>query len=302
MQERSWFRATGAPWAHPNIVAQVFFPFDRSNLDASDHLVLDRMVRAYHPLVVRGTRIELKFVGHADQRGNVLYNQKLGQTRATVVKGYLDRYLNWHRNYSSVQTTSPGELHAAQGRATRQRMAEDRRVDIYSSHVAQRHVIGQPIAITDNTQRIPRIVFRSFSRRAVTPLAGPPGASPSDRADERAFGRQILDAIVGGEREDFIAGPEGGRPSIEYYPVTFAVNDVIKKMHEEVTWERDTVERRSTTTTVRYTWGPPRPIVRLRTHIVRDVFGRRTQDEWRTRYYTRAEADSIPFIFPPNPD
>jgi hypothetical protein len=83
--------------------------------------------------------------------------------------------LNWHRNYSSVQTTSPGELHAAQGRATRQRMAEDRRVDIYSSHVAQRHVIGQPIAITDNTQRIPRIVFRSFSRRAVTPLAGPPG-------------------------------------------------------------------------------------------------------------------------------
>ena len=297
MQEVSWFQAEGAP-QYPPLVAQIFFAFDRYDLDAQDRSVLDAMVRALHvPLL--GRRVELRFVGHADKRGGRHYNLQLGLERTRSVRKYLDARLGRHRLYSSWEAVSHGENFAAQGPGvTRQRMAEDRRVDVYSSYRKRRHFKMEPLVIRGKVPRVRRIVQRKFSHFRAENMGqpGPPDDAWKDFMDS-------LNRLLRGEfeREQFIAGAEmkGGRV-VREIRADYAVNEVHIRSHH-VYETRGPAEIRSEDWVVSYTWGPPSPTVVVRKHQVQDVVGQRLLDRETVRMLNRDEADGEPFVFPPNP-
>ena len=297
MQEVSWFRAEGAPQAPP-LVAQIFFRFDRKDLDAQDRSVLDTMVQAFRiPLL--GHRVELSFVGHADQRGSRRYNLQLGLERTRAVRQYLDARLGRSRLYSSWLAVSQGENLAAQGPGvTRQRMAEDRRVDVYSSYRRQRRFRMEPIVIHGEVPRVRRIVERHFSHFRAGNLLRP---SPKDDA-WKDFMDSLNRLLRGGfEREQFIAGTEAaGRRRVREIRADYTVNEVQIESHH-VYETQGSAEIQSEDWVVRYTWGPPSATVVVRRHRVQDIHGQRVLDRQTTRILNRDEADGEPFVFPPNP-
>lgn len=297
MQEVSWCEAAGAP-QHPGLVGQIFFPTNRHGLDRQDCSVLESLVQAFRiPLL--GNRVELSFVGHADKRGGRRYNEQLGMARARAVRQYLDARLGQHRFYSSWQAVSHGERYAAQGpRVTRARMAEDRRVDVYSSYVRPRHIQLDPVVIEGQVPRVRRIVERHFANyRASNTMT----SRPQDEAWQ-----DFMDALNrllrgGFEREQFIAGSENtGRRIVREIRADYAVNEVsIESVHAYQV--QGFAEVQSEDWVVRYTWGPPSRTVRVRRHVIQETHGQRVVDRRTARTLTRAEADREPFVFPPNP-
>lgn len=99
------------------------FDFDRSELTARDHDILDALGKCLTTGPLQGRRIEL--IGRADPRGAPDYNLALGARRANVVARYLELL---GVGGDRMHETSRGELDASgNDEASWQR---DRRVDI----------------------------------------------------------------------------------------------------------------------------------------------------------------------------
>lgn len=294
-QGKSWARIEGVP-GHPALVAQVFFPFDSDQLDSSDQRVLANLGQRYQILLL-GHRIELTFVGHADQRGKVGYNRELGFRRARAAKMYIDKILGSGRFslYSSKDALSRGALDAAHGRVPAWRMALDRRVDIFSSYIPARHIEIPPLHI-EATRPARRLSYREFRK--------------SEGQDMFEMGKPdpIGDAIVSlikywGTRGTSIYGNEAkASRRVVTVPVTHRVNTVtISTESSSKVGLMYIVE--ASNTYVTYEWGPPRQTVSLTwTRKAKDLNSGRVTETSKTESFPRSEVEHNPMIFPPDPE
>ena len=299
-QEQSWFSLEGTA-EDPSLVGQVFFPFDSDRLDGRDRNTMNRLAKSLEGSLER-KRVELWFVGFADQRGAVGYNQKLGMRRARAVKGYVDRLLGRARYplYSSKDALSIGEAKAAQGRVSGARMALDRRVDIYSNFSPLRRI------------RVPTLhvevqMARRFSHRGFSYTKGK--SQHSMRTPDPGG-----DAIANLVRHWF--QPMGtlhktGRELHEARKiVTVRATDRVNR----VTLKTDAVVRKSpvfemeaSNTAVDYEWGPPKDVVTVRWErrqkTIKGLLGNDVTEEpsVETILLSRDEVGGDPLIFPPDP-
>lgn len=107
---------------------QVFFDFDKANLDKEDIATLNNILKlAEHG---KGCKCPIKgydaidIEGHCDERGTVEYNLGLGQKRAENVAKYIKMFLP----KIDIKTKSYGKEFAS---SNPKDYANDRRVDIY---------------------------------------------------------------------------------------------------------------------------------------------------------------------------
>lgn len=132
-QAPSWSNAYGSPM-HPNLVGQIYFPFDGDELDRGDTETLDALINKYIILLLRH-RVQLTFEGHCDSRGSDKYNEDLAFRRAKAVQAYVDKKLGRSFRFFSSVALSHGEKYASGSQHE-----ADRRVDIVSSFVPKRHI------------------------------------------------------------------------------------------------------------------------------------------------------------------
>jgi hypothetical protein len=121
----SKFNQTG--WRTPGglIIAKIYFTTDQwEELTPDAARCLDDLAKHYGPMLKRGHKIKLTFVGRADTRASAEYNWSLAMGRAIVARGYVDQRLIAKGGYTA-DSFSTGELHSGDT------MAEDRRVDVY---------------------------------------------------------------------------------------------------------------------------------------------------------------------------
>jgi hypothetical protein len=148
-QLKSRYYPQGDPKSSQRI-AQVFFPTNVSTLDRGDRRILDRLVNEYLLASLAGapgTRISLRFQGHADHRGSADYNLKLAQKRVESVRKYVASQLGRHAEYFNAVEKSFGEE-----QASADNLDFDRRVDILSSYVKKRRPKKpEPKVITPET-------------------------------------------------------------------------------------------------------------------------------------------------------
>ncbi|GAK83918.1 outer membrane protein A precursor [Vibrio ponticus] len=104
------------------LVARVYFAFDKSSLTKESQYVLDTMVEK---LGTQGHRLLLE--GHTDHVGSQSYNFALGLRRADSVNDYL---VAKQMPADSLTTVSKGEMVPIQTNATAQGRKANRRVDI----------------------------------------------------------------------------------------------------------------------------------------------------------------------------
>jgi len=82
-------------------IEDVFFPFDKFDLDNEAMAILSKNAR-----IIRETGVTILIEGHCDERGTVQYNLALGQKRADVVRDYL---MSLGVARANLRTTSYGE-------------------------------------------------------------------------------------------------------------------------------------------------------------------------------------------------
>lgn len=111
---------------HGKLVAQIYFPTDRSNLDSQDKDELDKLA-AYYAIVMRANAmVDMTFEGHADYRHTEKHNRQLSLERAYSVKSYIDAQFGGPTKYSS-KAKGLGESESGDD------LAQDRRVDVFVS-------------------------------------------------------------------------------------------------------------------------------------------------------------------------
>lgn len=102
---------------------RTYFAFDSAQLEGGDRGTLDQVADCMTNGALRGRSIEV--VGHTDPRGSEQYNDKLGESRAQAVAGYLS---SKGVSGPKISTQSRGE---ADARGTEpEGWSYDRRVDI----------------------------------------------------------------------------------------------------------------------------------------------------------------------------
>ncbi|WP_154115523.1 OmpA family protein [Vibrio cincinnatiensis] len=105
-----------------DLLARVYFSFDRSELTDASRYLLSRIVeRLQHDQ-------NLKVEGHTDNIGSDEYNFSLGLRRAQSVTAYLQQQAN---HSISAEVISYGERKPLMSNETVQGRAQNRRVDIY---------------------------------------------------------------------------------------------------------------------------------------------------------------------------
>jgi hypothetical protein len=304
MQRTSWFLPFGTA-ADPDLIGQIFFPFDKSGLDAHDRSVLDQ-ISMHCRQVAERNRIELRLIGHADRRGSDRYNEQLAKRRALEVKAYLDAHIRQTDMYSSWQALSDGERHAAQRRPGALRMAHDRRVDVFRTGVQCRHKRLSEVPLVKRISRLSLL-------RASHDKLGLPAPSPETGGSETVVKAMIDAALEMLERELWsqrdidlkknmekaIYGDEVARDLITV-PADYGVNAV--EIRYEETLSGDIGLSEISITDVTYSWGPPAERVKVtKTHILKQGHSVLLNKTFPLTFMDRAEADSSPLIFPPNP-
>ncbi|MCB9592098.1 MAG: hypothetical protein H6719_05140 [Sandaracinaceae bacterium] len=298
-QLRSWFNASGLP-EDRRLQAQIFFPRAVSTLDSEDMRTLEALVAAYRPRLI-GTRAEVLCVGHADWRGTEPYNQDLAFRRSDEVKAFIDRRLSQYRTFSSHAAHSRGERDSVV-RAPRDRMAYDRRVDVWSTYVPLLgHYDALPIEVFVPLW-VHRITFRVLESASYTNNRPEPGGDDAldtllDDLTDRLFRSD-------GETSQFLFGSEDlSRRQTARVLSTARVNAV----HIEDYAEYDVglaSEAHISRLEITYTWGRPEPTVLLTRNYTRRYLGGphpNPPGPERTRI-PRARADQHPLIFPPDPE
>jgi hypothetical protein len=299
-QERSWVSLEGTA-EDPSLIGQVFFPFDSDRLDGRDRSAMTRLAKSLEG-ALESKRVELWFVGFADQRGSTAYNQRLGMRRARAVKSCVDRMLGRERFplYSSKDALSHGEAKAARGRVSHARMALDRRVDIYSNFSPLRRIRVPTLVVEAHmARRLSRREFRYTAGKDMHAIKEPDPAG---------------DAIQNLMRYWFqprgTVHKTGSEVRAERKIVTVAATDRVNR----VTIETDSAVRKSvfyeveaSNTIVTYEWGPPKDAVTVVWHKrekkVEGVLGNDVSEDSssRTMILSRDEVGGDPLIFPPDP-
>ena len=298
-QEQSWVSLEGTT-EDPSLVGQIFFPFDSDRLDGRDRIEMARLAKSLES-ALDSKRVELWFVGFADQRGSVAYNKRLGMRRARVVKRYVDRLLGRERFplYSSKDALSVGEAKAARGRrASRARMALDRRVDIYSDFVPLRRIRVPTMYVEAQMAR--RLSRRAFVYTKGRDVHSQPDPGTDAIANLLRYWFQPKGTLhkIGRELRD--------RRRLVTVSATDRVNRVTIRTEASVA-KNPAFEMEASNTVVEYEWGPPTDTVavtwsREETRSEGFFGGEPVESRSeRTMMLAREEVAGDPLIFPPDP-
>lgn len=299
MQLVSWFSPNGI-YGIPSVrsgfavfkrglIAQIFFPTDRTNLDALDRNVLSILATHFKELVKR-ERVELAILGHADHRKGYVYNRNLGQGRADSVTEELNRLLRDEKNFSSFTGISMGEWVAAQGTKDPTLLALDRRVDIWVAAAAYE------LPPLDRKPYSLRIVYREFKKHK-NAYSGPDGKG-ADSYDQglEALGDLWVGDLNGRFRGMAIGAEDIRKRQSRYVDATHRVNGVAidQSYTYKLGWNS---EIESWKTTVKYAWGVPEPVVAVHFSDQTDMVGRKSRKVGAV-FISREKADKNPFLFP----
>lgn len=135
------------PYGHSDMVGllgQIQFATDEDQLDQQDLSELSRLSGPFS-IVLLGRRVHMWCVGHADHRARTEYNQNLGLRRAQSVQQALLRMFGHNRFFSVAPVESRGENQAHWPTPNREQMAEDRRVDVFTSTIPNRPPLRLPM-------------------------------------------------------------------------------------------------------------------------------------------------------------
>jgi OmpA family len=303
MQFKSWFdlhHATpqGFDWvAGRGVVAQFFFPTDRSDLDLEDLDVANRLA-AHLRGQLKTDRVELAIIGHADYRASIEYNKQLGMRRAKSVARALNGLLRTEPNFSLFSALSAGEQYAKQRALDEQVLARDRRVDVWSSTAAAAVIPNRLPFPTERQPVLQRLVRREYESVK----------AESWRAD-KTQGDPLGEAIKSGsvlilKKALGMDSPVPGDENIDarryrYVDANFRVNVVdIDTDHYLSVQGGGKVDVNYTS--VSYTWGFPRAVVvvnKVARHRFNGALKKVEQVKGRT--IKRDVADKDQFFFPP---
>ena len=172
----------GDSWCDPNgsrkvrgLVARILFPTDGATLDRTDIAALRRL-RGPYQILMLGHRIHFWCVGHADMRASDRHNLELGESRANAVRRQLDEIFGRNRFYSGSAIESQGRRQAHTGAPSREQMAGDRRVDIFTCRLPRRPPIKLPME-----QILGRLPPRIRIREVYDRLRYPANWTPASR-------------------------------------------------------------------------------------------------------------------------
>jgi len=290
MQLTSWANPDGKV-DQPGLVGQIYFPFDSATLDSSDRTVLAILGVRFGGILLN-QRTEFMFIGSADQRGNPNYNLDLGLRRATAVKILVDNLLSWRNNYSSWAAISFGESLAAHGEVTTQRLAEDRRVDIFCSLTRKKTVTGGIPKIPEvRLPTVKRLVYREFFE--ITHMSGPGRTNPYEDLGIKVA-QDVTTYLLGMDNE------VKRKRRTHMINALHRVNRIVIRRHEES--HLSLVRTITMTTEITYEWGPAADKVMIIHHFRSTTDFRENPDKVeKTETISRAKADADPLLFPPNP-
>jgi outer membrane protein OmpA-like peptidoglycan-associated protein len=108
--------------------ATIYFGTDSTKLSAADKAKLDKVAE------VGRYQMKVCVVGQADKQGNAAYNKKLSEQRAEVIADYLSTQ---GITRSRIETGSRGESFSSARFYGDEKQAQDRRVDVYFTSVAE---------------------------------------------------------------------------------------------------------------------------------------------------------------------
>ncbi|NOI83659.1 OmpA family protein [Vibrio tubiashii] len=103
-----------------DLLASVYFDFDRANLTPVSKQILDRIVK-----IAASSNNEFVLTGHTDGTGPQEYNFQLGLKRAGSVQAYLTE-----QGLDNTQIDSKGETEPKASNATSQGREKNRRVEV----------------------------------------------------------------------------------------------------------------------------------------------------------------------------
>ncbi len=304
IQDTSWASAQGGT-THPGLVGQIFFATNSHQLDTQDTAVLGRLTQAYQ-MHLLARRIELTCVGHADRRGDAAANLRLGQRRAEAIQQYLRQQLRSFRLFSCQRAISCGEENAAQGQPSQARMAEDRRVDLFSNFIPQRRVVLPPLRVTV-APPVNRCIYRFYA--STTQLSGGANDITSGGTGgnlSNAWFDSLLQALQGGLLSSgptpSLGNEQQNRRQFASRSATHRVNRIRIERQELYSPPRYTGPSiLATSSHVRYEWGVATENIELITsRTYRDGLTQRSQSSTRTQRVARSNVAGNPFFFPPD--
>ena len=103
-----------------DLLASVYFDFDRANLTPVSKQILDRIVK-----IAESSSNEFVLTGHTDSTGPQEYNFQLGLKRAGSVQAYLSE-----QGLDNTQIDSKGETEPKASNSTSQGREQNRRVEV----------------------------------------------------------------------------------------------------------------------------------------------------------------------------
>lgn len=278
---------------YPNLLASIFFAFDRAELDHSAHQALDVLVKLHKPILDRH-RVILSFIGYADQIDSDEYNIDLGKRRANAVRDYVGRHLGSYANYSGAEALSYGEKYAHQGRATQEQMAYDRRVEVHQTKWSPRPPVVQVVH-----PMVTRTISRSFSKFATENLMRPD--LQGDDIGRGAFKDAVdtIPAIVKGKlgRFEYTWGDENkAQRKSAFFKADQRVTRVVMNLRYKYEIDGSALLH-YWDATIDYTWGPPAASVTV-LEIKKIIH---FSEKRSITQVPRAEADDDPLYTPPDP-
>jgi outer membrane protein OmpA-like peptidoglycan-associated protein len=123
----------------PPLIGQIFFSTDNATLDFDDMRLLDTIVDAYHPKLIRygdiGKRVNFEYLGYADYRHTKEHNYALSQSRADVVSNHLSHRLRAYSAYGSGARGLGIDYRGIDRSANSKELQAYRRVDIIADPV-----------------------------------------------------------------------------------------------------------------------------------------------------------------------
>jgi outer membrane protein OmpA-like peptidoglycan-associated protein len=108
--------------------ATIYFATNSTKLSASDKAQLKKVAD------VGRYKMKLCVVGQADKQGNADYNKKLAEKRAIAIADYI---ASQGVSRSRIETGSRGESFSSAKFYGNEKQAQDRRVDVYFTSVAE---------------------------------------------------------------------------------------------------------------------------------------------------------------------
>ncbi|WP_164108186.1 MULTISPECIES: OmpA family protein [Sphingobacterium] len=104
------------------VTSGIYFATASARIEPESHGVFKEIAD-----MKKNNSVKIEIIGHTDNLGNAVANQKLSEQRAIAVKTYLNETFNIDRN--RISTSGKGAIELAVSNATAEGEAQNRRVE-----------------------------------------------------------------------------------------------------------------------------------------------------------------------------